>query len=65
VIYSKFKKEIEDLNYDHFMWMKAYNQLPIGKAAPEPEVFFQDDDGVLHPIEISFAPSHGIVIKKK
>lgn len=59
---NEFKKSIDQINYEHFIFLKATEALRLGAAPFDLEVKIEKDGLYVTP-EIVFVDGVGIVIK--
>ena len=57
-----FKKSIDQINYEHFAFLKATEALRLGAAPFDLEIKIEKDGSYVSP-EITFVDGVGIVIK--
>ncbi len=55
--------ELQKLNYEHFLMIKAFGKLPIGSSFPDIEVFVRQCDGTIKTPKISYDNEYGVIIE--
>jgi hypothetical protein len=60
---DSFIKELQQINYDYFVWAKANGRLEVGSGFEPPNVLMDDGNGTLVPAKIQFDPEVGVIIR--
>jgi hypothetical protein len=62
---EQFIKELQSVNSEYFLWLKASGQLEVGKGYSPPNVFVLNHNGTFSPAKVRMDCTLGVLIEPK